>query len=333
MAISASENEASVRVPRIGLLDTARGVALVAMATYHFSWDLEAMGYLAPGTVETGWLKIYARVIASTFLFIAGISMALSSKPEVRWPSFWRRFAMIAGAALAISVVTRFIFPGEWIFFGILHCIAVLSLLGLVFLRLPLPVTIAATAVITAAWVVDTWIAPNLLRSPVFNPRYLAWMGFAEMPQRSNDYVPIFPWAVPFMLGAMATLLAMRTGLFDRLAKFGTGSTLLARAGRHSLAFYLIHQPVLFSIAYGLTMVIPPAVPDLGEIHMKQCNPAWCDGMDATSCQTYCQCTLTELQQQNLLVPFHSGAVKPEDERIQSIANQCSIKALPAQQP
>ncbi len=86
MAISASENEASARVPRIGLLDTARGVALIAMATYHFTWDMEFMGYLAPGTAETGWLKIYARAIASTFLFLAGFSLVLASTPSISRP-------------------------------------------------------------------------------------------------------------------------------------------------------------------------------------------------------------------------------------------------------
>lgn len=68
MTLPARETDAAAKPPRIGLLDTARGVALIAMASYHFSWDMEFMGYLAPGTAETGWLKIYARAIATTFL-------------------------------------------------------------------------------------------------------------------------------------------------------------------------------------------------------------------------------------------------------------------------
>lgn len=327
MAISASENEASARVPRIGLLDTARGIALVAMATYHFSWDMEFMGYLAPGTVETGWLKIYARAIASTFLFIAGISLALSSQPEIRWPSFWKRFAMIAGAALLISGATRIATPGEWIFFGILHCIAVLSLIGVIFVRLPLAVTIVLTVATTAAWIVDTWIAPSLLRSALFNPSYLAWMGFAEMAPRSNDYVPLFPWAVPFMLGLTSASLALKGRLLDRLAKLGTGSTLLAKAGRHSLAFYLIHQPVLISIAYALTMVVPPAKPDPVETYLRQCTASCVQQAGETLCRSFCQCTLEKLQTQNLFTEFQSGAIKPDDGRIVALADACSANA------
>src|SRR6478609_4483797 len=112
MIVSATEATGPQRPPRIGLVDTARGAALIAMATYHFSWDLEFMGYLQPGTAETGWLKIYARAIATTFLFIVGISLVLSSRPEIRWPSFWKRFAMVAGAAVVISAATRYFVPG-----------------------------------------------------------------------------------------------------------------------------------------------------------------------------------------------------------------------------
>ena len=54
---------------RIDGLDVARGVALIAMASYHFSWDLELFGYLTPGTASSGFLKLYARIIASRFVY------------------------------------------------------------------------------------------------------------------------------------------------------------------------------------------------------------------------------------------------------------------------
>ncbi|MGO7373980.1 heparan-alpha-glucosaminide N-acetyltransferase domain-containing protein, partial [Rhizobium ruizarguesonis] len=46
MILPARETDAAAKPPRIVLLDTARGVALIAMASYHFSWDMEFMGYL-----------------------------------------------------------------------------------------------------------------------------------------------------------------------------------------------------------------------------------------------------------------------------------------------
>lgn len=328
MTLLATETEAAAKPPRIGLLDTARGVALLAMASYHFTWDMEFMGYLAAGTAESGWLKIYARTIATTFLFIVGISLVLSSNPEIRWPSFWKRFGMIAAAAVAISIVTRFAMPDGWIYFGILHCIAALTLIGIVFIRLPLAVTLITTLALLAAWIADTFGPPGLLRSSLFDPRYLAWIGLAVMPERSNDYVPLFPWATPFFAGLSLASLAIRTRLPRRLAAIGTGSWLPAKLGRHSLAFYLIHQPVLIAIAYGLLLLVPPAKPDPVETYLKECNAACVMQEGEALCHSFCQCTLGKLQTQSLLTPLQTGEIDGlNDERVQTIAAQCSAEA------
>jgi uncharacterized membrane protein len=323
--MTVSATEPSARPPRIGLLDTLRGAALIAMATYHFTWDLEFVGYLTPGTAETGLLKLYARAIASTFLFIVGISLVLANTPEIRWRSFWKRFGMIAAASVVISSATYFFMPGEWIFFGILHCIAILSIIGVLVLRLPLPLIIAITAAAVVAWIADTWVSPGLLRWPLFNPRYLAWIGFADMPQRSNDYVPLFPWMVPFLLGLTSASVALKTGLPAKLAALGTGSSLLAKAGRHSLAFYLIHQPVLIAIAFGLSYIVPPSKPDPVAGYLQQCNVSCSLQEGEALCRSFCQCTLEKLQAQNLFTPFQAGEIKADDGRILGLASECSV--------
>ncbi|MBX4901927.1 heparan-alpha-glucosaminide N-acetyltransferase [Rhizobium bangladeshense] len=328
MTMPAMKADAAARPPRIGLLDTARGVALIAMASYHFTWDMEFMAYLAPGTAETGWLKIYARAIATTFLFIVGISLVLSSTPTIRWPSFWKRLAMIAGAAAVISIATRIAMPDTWIYFGILHCIAVLTLIGIVFMRLPLAFTLLTTVALLAAWIHDIFGTPGLLRSSFFDPRYLAWIGLAETPQRSNDYVPLFPWALPFFVGLSVALIAIRTRLPHWLAAIGTGSWWPARLGRHSLAFYLIHQPVLIAIAYGLSIVVPPPQPDSAETYLRECNAACVKQQVEALCRAFCQCTLERLQANALLTPLQTGKIDPEtNEEVQTIAGQCGAEA------
>ncbi|MBB3657126.1 putative membrane protein [Rhizobium sp. BK650] len=332
MTLLTTQATAYEKAPRIGLVDTARGTALIAMATYHFSWDLEFMGYFPPGTAETGWLKIYARAIATTFLFIVGVSLVLASRPEIRWPSFWKRFGMIAAAAAVISAATLYLVPGEWIYFGILHAIAALSLIGVVFLRLPLPVTLLVTLALLVGWIADTFVMPGVLDSHLLDPKYLAWLGFAATPDRSNDFVPLFPWATPFFLGMSLARLAFRTSLPHRLAAFGTGGTWFAWLGRRSLAFYLIHQPVLIAIAYGLTFVIAPPKPDPVATYLRQCNTSCTVEQGEALCRSFCQCTLDQLQAQQLFTPFQAGEVKADDERIMALASECSAKIEPAPQ-
>ena len=78
---------------RMPWLDMARGIALLAMASYHFMWDLASFGYLEPDFPASGWPRIYARAIASTFLFLAGFSLVLAHGDHIRWQSFWKRRA------------------------------------------------------------------------------------------------------------------------------------------------------------------------------------------------------------------------------------------------
>ncbi len=317
MAAVPATPDSAFSKPRIGLLDTARGVALLAMATYHFSWDLEFFGYLDAGTTTQGLWKLYARAIASSFLFVAGFSLVLGNSPHIRWRSFSKRLAMIVAAAAAITVGTAIAVPNGMIFFGILHSIATASVMGLAFLRLPAIVAIAAA--------IAAILAPLYLRSPFFDEPLLWWTGLAETVPRSNDFVPILPWIAPFLLGLAAAQIAMARGWLGSLAALGTGDSLLAKAGRHSLIVYLVHQPILIAIVYGLTFVYPPPVADPVASYLGNCQRACSQQEDAAFCTRFCGCTLDRLNEQNLFTSLQNGTIAPDkDERIQRIALECS---------
>lgn len=304
---------------RIGLLDTLRGVALLAMASYHFTWDLEFFSYLEQGTAETGPLKIYARCIASTFLFLVGIGLVLAHRRGIRWPAFGRRMAQIAGSAFAISLVTYFAIGPGWIFFGILHAIALMSLIGLAFLRLPVMVTALAAA--------GTLALPFYFRSSVFDAPYFWWLGLSESLPRSNDYVPVFPWFAAVLSGIAVAKLCFHFNLFEKLANRPSGPRLLATAGRHSLVFYLAHQPVLFALVYLATLVVSPPPPDRAAAYTRSCQQSCtANGSEAGFCQRFCGCTLDKLQSQSMLEPLQSGAIiAAQDERVLKLARECTI--------
>src|SRR5690606_34830203 len=142
----AGEGAAPRRLPRIPLIDQLRALALVAMAVYHFTWDLGFFGYIEPDTATTGGWKIFARLIAGSFLFLVGFSLVLGHVQGFRARPFLFRLGKIGLAAAAITLATWFAFPETFIFFGILHAIAAASLVGLFFLRLPHVVTLLAAA-------------------------------------------------------------------------------------------------------------------------------------------------------------------------------------------
>lgn len=309
------------RIGRIDLIDTLRGVALIAMATYHFSWDLEFFGYLDPGTATTGLLKYYARGIAGSFLFLAGLSLVLGQYPVIRWKPFGRRLAMIAGAAAAITIATYFATPDAFIFFGILHSIALGSLLGLAFLRAPPLLTLVVGIAVL--------VLPQVFRSALFETPALSFLGLQPTPPRSNDFVPLFPWFGMVLIGIAVARIGLKTDLFERLRRLPQGPRWLMFAGRHSLAVYLIHQPVLIGIAYLMSLVVPPAQPDPAEAYLRNCEvTCTAQEQDAGICVAFCACTLDRLQQQSLFEPLQQGQIAADqDQRIARLANECTAES------
>ena len=309
------------RLPRIDAIDIARGLALVAMAIYHFSWDLEYFGYAPPGMTETGDWKLFARAIASSFLILVGISLYLANGRGIRWRPFWRRLAMVVAGALAITLVTWFMMREEFIYFGILHEIALASLIGLLFLRLPALVTLLVAIAII--------VLPDLYSSAFFdNPA--GWvLGLSPEVPRSNDYVPLFPWFGPVLLGLSAVKLAEASGFLRWLSglRGGRWAVPLRFAGRHSLAFYLLHQPVLFGSVWVFAQFFPApqATPQVRFLHACQVE---CEkSRDSAFCVSYCPCMLQGIEGEHKLNDLFAQRETPDmRQRLTDLARQCTAR-------
>ncbi|MCY0146874.1 DUF1624 domain-containing protein [Hoeflea sp. G2-23] len=311
---------------RLDGLDLFRGLALFAMATYHLAWDLELFGYLDPGTANHGWLKIYARSIAASFLFVAGASLALAYSAGLRPRAYIKRLVTIVAAAALITIATIFATPDAFIFFGILHAIAAASVIGLLFLRLPGLVALLAG--------VACLILPQLYGNEVFNTIWLYWVGLSTIPPRANDYVPLLPWLGPFLIGLGCAQLALRYGLVARLARYRAGNNLMTRvlrlSSRHSLAFYLLHQPVLIALVWSFAQLAPAQTPDPLPRFISKCEASCARDNDANFCTRFCGCVTDELLSRSMFDGFVAGTITPDtDSRVNVIAEQCTAKALP----
>ena len=231
---------------RIVLVDALRGVALVAMAVYHFSWDLGFFGLADLGVTESPFWIAFARATAGSFLALAGVSLFLGHGEQFRPRPYLRRLAMIIAAAAAITLASWFADPDGIIWFGILHCIAVSSVLGLAFLRLPVPlILVAALACL---------VAPALFISSWFNSPGWLWLGLSAEAPPSNDYNPLLPWFGIFLCGIAAARLALAVRSKPDWSALwqptNVAHRMLILAGQHSLLVYLVHQPLLLGILW-----------------------------------------------------------------------------------
>jgi len=242
---------------RVVALDIARSAALLGMAVFHFTYDLQVFGYLPGSTVFLGGWRLFSIVVAGSFLFLSGISLVLAHGRGIRWRPFWRRLALIGAAAALVSAGTYAAFPDRFVYFGILHSIAAASVIGLAFLRLP--------PAVTALVAVGAFLAPRHFRGVIDIP-WLDWTGLTASFRPSVDFEPILPWLAPFLMGMALARLAARAGLWARLRRApGAVSPVmqaLAWPGRHSLVLYLVHQPVLIGLVWSWTQITGgPALP------------------------------------------------------------------------
>jgi uncharacterized membrane protein len=278
---------------RIALIDLLRGIAILAMAAYHLCWDLTYYGLIDVGLGETGPWVVVQRAILSSFLLLVGVGLVLGHGEGLRWRAFRRRLAMLVGAALLVSLGTYWLFGEYFSYFGVLHAIALSSLLALPFLRAPLRVTVAtAVAVIVLGCTVS---------SALFDTRWLSWIGFFVASPPTTDLVPLFPWFGVVLCGVVAARLA--APLRVRLAAWRPRHRLargLALAGRWSLVIYLVHQPLLLGVVYPLALWhAPPPGP---EVAFTQSCSATCgaSGQEAKYCTLYCGCALDLATRDNL---------------------------------
>ncbi len=226
--------------PRLGGVDALRGGALSLMFVYHFAFDLRFYRVIAADFEhDPFWLGFRALIVAS-FMALVGVSLVLADRAGVAPVRFWRRIGVIAGCALTVSVASWVMFPPTFIYFGILHCIAVASVLARPLVRRPRIALVIGCAVIAAGF---GW------SHPVFDAGPLSWIGFVTVKPATEDYVPLAPWAGFVFLGiALGHWLARDA--FRALAPVAAAPGWLQWLGRHSLAIYMVHQPILLGVLW-----------------------------------------------------------------------------------
>lgn len=219
-------------------IDALRGVAIVWMAVFHFCFDLNHFGLLVPKQnfyIDPLWTQ-QRMAIVSLFLFTAGVSQAVAHEAGQSWQRFWRRWGQIAACAVLVSAGSALMFPNSWISFGILHGIAVM----LIGARLAAPLR---------RWLWPMGLAlvllPHWLQHPAFDTRWTNWVGLVTRKPVTEDFAPVLPWLGVMLWGLaagqalLASQRAVLTGPLPQAAKP------LALLGRWSLAFYMVHQPLL----------------------------------------------------------------------------------------
>ncbi|WP_440112723.1 DUF1624 domain-containing protein [Acidovorax sp. BL-A-41-H1] len=234
---------------RYPAVDALRGLAMVWMTVFHFCFDLSHFG-LWPQNFRVDPLWTTQRtLIVSLFLFCAGLGQAIALHQGQGWSRFGRRWLQIAGCALLVTAGSLVMFPGSYIYFGVLHGMAIMLLV----------------ARVTAGWGRWLWLAglvalslPVLFQQALpmvwpeaasaFNSRALNWLGLVTRKPFTEDYVPVFPWLGVLWWGLACGQWLLSAHPHVLQSRLPTSLAPLAALGRWSLTYYMLHQPVMIGL-------------------------------------------------------------------------------------
>jgi uncharacterized membrane protein len=240
-----------VKQPRFDTIDALRGIAIVWMTLFHFCFDLNQFGYIKQNFYTDPFWTYQRATIVSLFVFCAGLGQAIAVQQGQSSQRFWKRWAQVAGCALLVTAGSYLMYPKSFIYFGVLHGIALMLIVcrftaGWRLWLWPLG-AIAIAMPFIAASAHSNWAGIDFLNEKAFN-----WLGLISRLPITEDYVPLLPW-LGVMWWGMAAGQALLQNRPAWLAFAVPGAlSPLAWLGRWSLSWYMLHQPVMIGVLMGL---------------------------------------------------------------------------------
>lgn len=233
-------------------VDAARGAAILMMVVYHLTYDLDTFGGYPIESTSGPWAW-FADATASAFLFLVGVSLAISytrsaASGRASFGKYLSRGLKILGYGMVLTGVSLLLGMGV-IAFGILHVIAfsiilAYPLLGFRWLNLILGLAVVAAG----AYMM---VADVSSQSPWLLP-----LGVVPENLGMPDYRPLLPWFGVVLLGLFAGDLLYGAGRRPPLPEDAPAPARpLLPLGRNSLLVYLVHQPLLIAILAALGIV------------------------------------------------------------------------------
>ena len=236
--------------PRLAAIDALRGAAMVWMTLFHFCFDLNHAGFIRQNFYSDPLWTWQRTAIVSLFLFCAGLGQSVAVAQGQSWSRFWRRWSQVLGCALLVTLGSLWMFPQSFIYFGVLHGLALMLLL----LRRMAPwarrhlvlLFLIGAVLIAAKFVAQHVMVPGAM-SELLNQRGLNWLGLVNRKPNTEDYVPLVPWLGVVLWGfAVGTWLERHHPQVLRV-RVASAFVPLTFLGRWSLSYYMAHQPVLIA--------------------------------------------------------------------------------------
>lgn len=240
---------------RLVMLDALRGVAMLWMTVFHFCFDLSNAGYIQQNFYTDPVWTWQRTCILGLFLLCAGAGQAIAHHREQAWQRFGRRWLQIALCALLVTAGSALMFPQSYIYFGVLHGMAVMLIIARLTASwgrwLWLAGALAIAMKFIAAYAINTGAIGTFLNQTPYNV-----LGLISVKPMTEDYVPIVPWlgvmwwgmaGMQWWLACDATSKAPQAAKEKKQLVTPAPRALrpLVVLGQWALSYYMLHQLVL----------------------------------------------------------------------------------------
>ena len=236
-----------MRQNRRPALDALRGAALVSMTAYHACWDLVWLFGRDWAWYRGFGAYVWQQSICWTFLLLSGFCWPLGRRRL-------RRGLIVFAAGALVSAATLLALPENRVFCGVLTLLGTMSL-ALIPLE-PLLLRLPARAGVAGSFCLFLLLRDVnqgrlgfegqtlcLLPPGLYQNLFTACLGFPPDGFFSTDYFSLLPWGFLFLTGYFLSRLTPEDG-----AESLPPPRVLTVLGRHSLALYLLHQPVIYGV-------------------------------------------------------------------------------------
>lgn len=243
---------------RVWFIDEVRGIAIILMVLYHLCFDLVYIFNVRIDIFNSAPVNFMRDLFAGLFIFISGISCRFSSNN-------FKRGMICLLCGIGVTLVTCFFMKNEVIYFGILHMLGISVILYSWFEKILNKIKFPIFGIVISGLLfyftkeiskckIGIWsfsVDENL-------KRWLFPFGITSVDFRSWDYFPLIPLVFVFFAGCYFGVYVTENRLPEFFYKMHLKP--IAFVGRHTLWVYLLHQPILYGILYGIFYYACPFV-------------------------------------------------------------------------
>jgi uncharacterized membrane protein len=232
-------------------IDFLRGIVIIGVVVFHFLYNLNYF-YDTNIPLFRGFGNLCQKTGVFVLLFLVGISLSISKvQKKAPFTEYLLRGSKTLGCAMLITIVTMFIYPKNYVIFGILHLIGTATILAYFFRDFKYVNLILGVVIII--------LGIQLKKYTATNNWFLAF-GITSSTFSTLDYFPLLPWFGVVLIG-----LFIGGSIYDldkRKFKFidepkNSLINSFCFIGRHSLLIYLFHPPLFYGLLITLKFLFP----------------------------------------------------------------------------